>query len=35
MNLSMTQDERWLVRYNEIQTFILNNKRNPSKYNPG
>ena len=30
----MTQDERWLVRYNEVQTFIATNHRNPSKYNP-
>jgi len=28
----MTQDERWLVRYNEVKSFILENKRNPSKY---
>ncbi len=28
----MKQDERWLARYNEIKTFIENNKRNPSKY---
>jgi hypothetical protein len=28
----MTQDERWLARYNEVVTFIENNKRNPSKY---
>lgn len=30
----MTQDERWMVRYNEVQTFIATNHRNPSKYNP-
>lgn len=30
----MTQDERWLVRYNEIKTFIETNHRNPSKYAP-
>lgn len=29
----MTQDERWLLRYNEVKNFILTNKRNPSKYN--
>ena len=28
----MTQDERWLARYNEVVTFIETNKRNPSKY---
>ena len=28
----MTQDERWLVRYNEVKSFILENKRNPSKH---
>ncbi len=30
----MTQDERCLVRYNEVKTFIETNHRNPSKYNP-
>ena len=28
----MTQDERWLVRYNEVKGFIEKNHRNPSKY---
>ena len=28
----MTQDERWLAKYNEIMAFIETNKRNPSKY---
>ena len=28
----MTQDERWLARYNEVKTFIEENHRNPSKY---
>ena len=28
----MTQDERWMARYNEVVTFIETNKRNPSKY---
>ena len=28
----MTQDERWLLRYNEVKTFIEENLRNPSKY---
>ncbi len=30
----MTQDERWLTRFNEVMTFIETNHRNPSKYNP-
>lgn len=30
----MTQDERWLARYNEVKTFIEKNRRNPSKYYP-
>lgn len=30
----MTQDERWMVRYNEVKGFIKTNHRNPSKYNP-
>ena len=30
----MTQEERWIVRYNEVMTFIETNKRNPSKYDP-
>ena len=28
----MTQDERWLERYNEVKSFIKTNHRNPSKY---
>ena len=28
----MTQEERWSVRCNEVKTFILTNKRNPSKH---
>lgn len=28
----MTQDERWLARYNEVKNFIVTNHRNPSKY---
>ena len=28
----MTQDERWLLKYNEVVAFIENNKRNPSKH---
>ncbi len=30
----MTQEERWMVRYNEVKTFIESNHRNPSKYAP-
>ena len=30
----MTQDERWMARYNEVKTFIETNHRNPSKYYP-
>ena len=28
----MTQDERWLKRYNEVRSFIETNKRNPSRH---
>ena len=28
----MTQEERWLVRYNEVKGFIEENKRNPSRH---
>ena len=28
----MTQDEKWLTRYNEVKTFIETNQRNPSKH---
>lgn len=27
----MTQEERWMVRYNEVMDFMENNQRNPSK----
>ena len=30
----MTQDEKWMVRYNEVTEFIMTNKRRPSKYYP-
>ena len=30
----MTQEERWNIRYQEVKNFILENKRNPSKYAP-
>ena len=28
----MTQNERWLTRYNEVKTFIETNHRNPSRH---
>lgn len=28
----MTQDEKWLVKYNEVKSFIETNKKNPSKH---
>jgi hypothetical protein len=28
----MTQDERWMVRYQEVMGFLEENKRNPSKH---
>ena len=28
----MTQDQRWLEKYNEVKSFIETNKRNPSKH---
>lgn len=28
----MTQDEKWITRYNELVTFIETNKRNPSRH---
>ena len=30
----MTQDEKWITRYNEVKGFIETNHRNPSKYAP-
>lgn len=30
--MSITQDERWQLHYNEVKTFIENNKRNPSRH---
>lgn len=30
----MTQDERWMARFEEVKAFIEKNHRNPSKYNP-
>ena len=29
----MTQEEKWLTKYNEVVSFIDKNKRNPSKHN--
>ena len=31
---TMTQEERWMTRYNEVVSFIETNHRNPSKYAP-
>ena len=28
----MTQDERWLTKYNEVKSFIETNHRNPSRH---
>lgn len=28
----MTQDERWIVKYNEVVKFIQTNHRNPSRH---
>ena len=28
----MTQDERWLLRYNELMAFMAKNHRRPSKF---
>lgn len=28
----MTQDEKWLTKYDEVVKFIKGNKRNPSKH---
>lgn len=32
--MMMTQEERWMTRYNEVVSFIETNHRNPSKYVP-
>ena len=29
----MTQDEKWMARYNEVMAFMEREHRNPSKYN--
>ena len=31
---NMTQDEKWLAKYNEVKNFIETNHRNPSKHAP-
>ena len=28
----MTQEEKWMARYNEVMEFIKTNKRNPSRH---
>lgn len=28
----MTQDDRWLAKFNEVKSFIEKNHRNPSKH---
>ena len=28
----MTQDERWMIHYNEVKEFIEREHRNPSKH---
>ena len=28
----MTQEEKWMMRYNDVMTFIETNKRNPSRH---
>lgn len=30
----MTQDEKWIAKYNEVKNFIEMNHRNPSKHDP-
>lgn len=32
--MSLTQDEKWLAKYNEVRSFIETYKRNLSRYNP-
>lgn len=31
----MTQEERWLTKYNEVMDFLEENHRNPSKHRIG
>ena len=28
----MTQDEKWMIRYNEVREYIETNHRNPSRH---
>ena len=28
----MTQEEKWMIRYNEVMGFLQDNHRNPSKH---
>ena len=28
----MSQDEKWVIKYNEVIDFVKTNKRNPSKH---
>ena len=30
--IAMTQDERWLAKYNEVMDFMEKNRRNPSRH---
>ena len=30
----MTQDEKWIEKYNDVVAFIETNHRNPSRHNP-
>ncbi len=30
----MTQEERWIQKYNEVMNILEKNHRNPSKYYP-
>ena len=30
--IDMTQDKRWIVRYNEVMGFLEENHRNPSRH---
>ena len=30
----MSQDEKWIAKYNEIMAFMAENHRRPSKYKP-
>ena len=31
-NINVTQDSKWLAKYNEVKIFIESNHRNPSKH---